>query len=274
MMLRTLIAFTTLISTMCAAEAADIYQPAGASFKDGPLYAQSAWAGFYTGFNGGYGFGPDQAIDYYFVQASPPATSHVPSFDKLQQEGGLGGAQLGHNWQAGHLVYGLETDFQLSGISGSQSAIVPSNPQDRYGLKSNLDWFGTFRGRLGYGFGPSLLYATGGLAYGKVENAITYQSYWPKNCCGFPGFAYGSTHGASIETGYVVGGGVEYLLTPKFTLKVEYQYIDLGTRDAGTEIYYQGPEGLQLHAKADDNYQTVRAGVNYHIGDVGYEPLK
>ena len=120
MMLRTLIAFTTLISTMCAAEAADIYQPARASFKDGsPLCAERMGSVLYR-FNGGYGFGPDQAIDYYFVQASPPATSHVPSFDKLQQEGRLGGAQLGHNWQAGHLVYGLVTAFELSGISGGK----------------------------------------------------------------------------------------------------------------------------------------------------------
>jgi outer membrane immunogenic protein len=169
----------------------------------------------------------------------------------------------------------LETDFQVSGISGSKAGLRPDDTLDTYTLKGSLDWFGTVRGRLGYAFGPALLYATGGFAYGRVENDITYSSAFPQVCCGYgPSvFAVGTTHGSSIEAGYVVGGGLEYLVAPKWTLKAEYQFIDLGSHTASTKIFWPG-DPLSLNAKVDNNYSTVRLGLNYHIGDAGYVPLK
>src|SRR5258708_27454742 len=49
-------------------------------------------------------------------------------------------------------------------------------------LNQKIDWFGTFRGRVGVLVDPKvLLYATGGLAYGEVKSSETI--------AGFTGFS-------------------------------------------------------------------------------------
>ena len=117
-------------------------------------------------------------------------------------------------------------------------------------LQDNLDWFGTVRGRVGYAVGAALLYGTGGLAFGGVDDKLTV----------------GGTTKAdnSTKTGYAAGGGVEYAFNPAWSGKVEYQYINLGT-----DTVVNGSDS----ANFDHDYNTVRVGLNYHILP-GYEPLK
>jgi outer membrane immunogenic protein len=275
--IKPLLTVAALLTSAVSANAADMYTaPAGGGLKD--AYVPSVWAGWYAGVNGGYGFNSDQAVDYYFTFIPPDARAgtigRVPSYNKLSQDGGFGGGQVGYNWQSGRLVYGLEADIQISGISGTVAGTPPSNSWDTYSLSGSLDWFGTFRGRLGYAFGPALVYATGGLAYGKVESDIAYSSLYPSKVGGQPpGYtANGNAHQEKLEVGYVIGGGIEYALTPKWTIKGEYQYIDLGSHTATTIDEYS--KTVFMHAKVDDNYSTVRGGLNYKIGGAAYEPLK
>jgi outer membrane immunogenic protein len=268
--LRALFVASALAATSYAVQAADIYS--APSFKDGPVYAPSVWTGFYAGVNGGYGW-TSQHVNYEANFGTWVPYLPDPK-QTLSQDGGFGGAQLGYNWQAGHLVYGLETDVQISGISGKVYALNAGNPLDHLGASSSLDWFGTFRGRLGYSFGPVLAYATGGLAYGDVESEMKYVSTFPAGCCGLAGPAIADGRKSGIQIGYTIGGGIEYALAPKFTIKAEYQYIDLGSRDpVGSCTFGFGPCGL-FRTKIEDNYNTVRLGLNYHIGDAGYVPLK
>ena len=208
-----------------SANAADMYrgEPAG-SYKDAPVYVANTWTGFYAGVNGGYGWTSDSS--------------------NFQPEGGFGGGQIGYNWQGGFgfgqaWVFGVEADFQGADIS-----------DNAFGVKSQLNWFGTVRGRLGYAFDRTLVYATGGFAYGEVETKV-------------PGFSQSDT-----QTGYVVGGGVEYKINPSWSLKGEYQFISLDASDAsgaGSLAGFSNTDRTDVH--------TVRLGLNYHVGH-GYEPLK
>jgi outer membrane immunogenic protein len=111
--------------------------------------------------------------------------------------GVLGGLQLGYNWQYGNFVYGLETDAQLS------------NANDTSGIKFSNPWFGTTRGKLGYAFNNMLFYGTGGLAYGstKAEWAGVSESH--------------------AHFGWTVGAGAEVGLTPNWSAKVEYLFVNL-----------------------------------------------
>lgn len=219
-----------------SANAADIYrgEPSG-GYKDGPVYAPVAtWTGFYAGVNGGYGWTSNNSI----------------VSNDFQPEGGFGGGQIGYNWQGGFglghgLVLGVEADFQGSDISDKAGDGFAS-------VESNLNWFGTVRGRIGYAFGPALVYATGGFAYGEVETKATL------------GILSGSK--TETQTGYVVGGGLEYQFNPSWSLKGEYQYISLDASDAGSIP-------LGLTDKDRSEFHTVRVGLNYHVGHT-YEPLK
>jgi outer membrane immunogenic protein len=245
------------------ANAADMYVPAPAgSLKDGPYLPADSWTGLYLGVNGGYGWGASS--DLFSYPAANNGRIAIPAFGGIDPKGWFGGGQIGHNWQGvlqnPHLVLGLEADIQASDISASATDF--DTPASTW--KSSAGWFGTVRGRLGYAFGGTLLYATGGLAYGHVSNSYTLPA---THIHGVETFQFDG-----IATGYAAGGGTEFKIAPAWSVKSEYQYINLGEHDptwAGHSVK-QAFAGI----KVDDNaFHTVRLGLNYHIGSDA-EPLK
>ena len=206
------------------ANATDIYR---GGLKDGPppvYVAAPTWSGFYIGVNGGYGWTANDG--------------------PLAPSGGFGGGQIGYNWQGlfgySPWVIGIEADIQGAGISDSA-----------YYRENSLNWFGTVRGRIGYAFGPALLYATGGFAYGEVE------SKWD-------GFSVSET-----QTGYVVGGGLEYKFNPAWSVKAEYQFINLDASD----LNGAGPLNGNWGNSDRSEINTFRVGLNYAVGHGGFGPL-
>jgi outer membrane immunogenic protein len=267
------------------AMAADMYPaPAGGGYKDGPAYAPNTWTGFYLGVNGGYGWsaGNGKATASAFDDDGG-APFYNSSQAGLDSKGGFAGGQAGYNWQRNQLVFGVEADLQGSGISGKARRSVEADLADAAAIAANggdgadvltsvdahsrLDWFGTVRGRLGYAFDRTLVYATGGLAFGHVRDRLTTSVDFDAGPHPF------STESNGTRTGFVVGGGLEYALTPSWSLKGEYQFIDLGS---STLASGSNPASLEFgtgSVKIDHSYNTVRAGLNYHILPA-YEPLK
>ena len=175
--------------------------------------------------------------------------------------------------QNGRLVFGVEADIQGSGISGSTSASAAAwpdgttSPTSTIKAKSELDDFGTLRGRLGYTFEHTLVYVTGGLAYGNTKDTLSLTEYVTATT------QTQSKTADTTRTGYVLGAGAEYFLNPAWSVKAEYQYIDLGSETL--KLNYTYTDGSTQNAKltADHTYNTVRVGLNYHVGAV-YAPLK
>jgi outer membrane immunogenic protein len=131
--------------------------------KDQSVYAAPDWSGWFAGVNGGVWAASTPDVNYY-------AGAWLLGRGSFDSGGGFGGGQIGFNWQQGQLVYGLEADIQGSGQSEGQIS-APGNANAGHG-KDGLVFFGTVRGRLGYAFGSTLLYATGGFAYGDVSRRI------------------------------------------------------------------------------------------------------
>src|SRR5262249_3401299 len=130
-----------------------------------------AWDGFYTGLNAGYvaGRGPSEFTATGFQPENESFT--------MNPAGALGGAQIGFNRQfARHWVAGLETDFQFAAQSSSDTCVVicALAIPVYVGMEQKLKWFGTVRGRLGVTTGPTLLYGTGGFAYGRIDTHAIY----------------------------------------------------------------------------------------------------
>jgi len=172
-------------------------------------------------------------------------------FHGLNPKGGFVGGQIGYNWQGlwhPNLVLGVEADLQGANIHDT-ATWVPFG-QVTAQSESHLDWFGTVRGRLGYAFDSVLVYGTGGFAYGQVHN---FQADNRPIV-----FTIGRD-----ATGYTVGGGVEYKFTPSFSVKAEYQFINLGTNDPISAI--QGSFTSFRTTLHDDAYHTVRGGLNWQF---------
>lgn len=109
-----------------------------------------------------------------------------------------GGLQGGYNWQFGTFVVGAEADLQGSDADGRFAASRFANP-----------WFGTLRGRVGYAMDNVLLYATFGLAYGGGR------------------FETNGLREEKTHVGWAAGGGMEVGLTPNWSVKAEYLFVDL-----------------------------------------------
>lgn len=249
---RIILASVSVLALMAAASAADMYgsTPVGpAGYKDAPSYP--SWGGFFVGVNAGYGWS----------DSNDQLANNVVPFGGLTPSGGFGGGQIGYNWQVmwhPHLVLGVEADFQGANIT--DSAVDTHNNT----FKSQLDWFGTVRGKLGYAIGRSLIYGTGGFAYGNVDNrAVTHTGNVFQN--------------DGTDTGYALGVGVEHKFSPAWSIKAEYQYINLGANDPvnAAGLTYKAQIASQGGAATvnDDAFHTLRIGLNYRFPP-GYEQLK
>lgn len=71
-------------------------------------------------------------------------------------------------------------------------------------------------------------------------------------------------HNDDTRTGYVIGGGVELALAPHWSVKVEYQHIDLGSERLAASVL--PPSGITITSnKLMDIVGTARIGLNYRF---------
>jgi outer membrane immunogenic protein len=180
--------------------------------------------------------------------------------------GWVAGGQLGYNWQRDSFVYGLEGDVSLIHLKSSMTTTMPSPfpafiPSGTGLTSASMDWYGTFRGRLGWAAGPVLFYGTGGVAYGNVElNSTVTAEETP-----FTAQAW------SARVGWVAGGGIEYMARPDVIFSVNYQYVDLGHVSVASSATIIGPIPFSVSATTHAQFQTVTAGVSWLFppGDKG-----
>ncbi len=236
-----------------------------------------SWAGWYVGVNGGGIWGNDASLfsteqDWWKYDDSWYSKEFSNKRD-ITPSGGFGGGQVGFNWQRDRLVYGLETDFQGVGMDNSANI----NPADywnenntRAHASTQLDWFGTFRGRLGLTvWDHTLVYFTGGVAYGGVQDTFS-QGLWDNYHQAWRNLSFNKNE---TDVGYVLGGGVEYAWSPAWSLKAEYMYMDLGARDFHNFADQICNIDLSSSIKGSSAYEFARIGINYHWAPA-YEPLK
>jgi len=179
--------------------------------------------------------------------------------------GWLAGAQLGYNWQRQSFVYGLEGDVSLMNLNTSMTTALspppfPFLPTSTATTNAKMDWYGTFRGRLGWTAGPVLFYGTGGVAYGNVE----LNSNVTSGGSSLPAQAW------SARAGYVAGGGIEYMARPDVIFSVNYQYVDFGRVSLASSATVSGTP-ISETATARMHFQAVTAGVSWLFppGDKG-----
>jgi outer membrane immunogenic protein len=223
-----------------------------------PMYN---WAGWYVGGNVGYGWGANSNPGLTFADPGPvvgfagyfAAGGNVTP--NVQPKGVIGGLQLGYNLQSNNFVYGLVTDIQASGMKASATNTVtpPGFVLSNQMNSVEIDWFGTLRAKLGLAQNNWLFYATGGLAYGQVKTSGSF--FAPPGVVSFAG------SNSTTRAGWAAGAGLDYGLTPNWTIGVEYLYIDLG-HVSYTETQATFPAAsltVSNHAAAN----IARATLNY-----------
>jgi outer membrane immunogenic protein len=253
---------TNKLLTSTALTTSAMLASSGALAQSGPVYN---WTGWYGGLNlGGAStrLSHDVTVPTFLTSSASGRDSSV-----------IFGFQVGYNWQfTPQWVLGVEGDINyLRGeLANSFGATVEAGggSEDFVGLqRTKLRWLSTIRGRFGYTWARSFIYATGGLAIGSVQSSVT-GSAQETDLGGDTTRFLGSR--SSTRTGWTVGGGWEQAFTDRLSLKLEYLHFDLGTISynvTGTITSGDG-NGLPLMwpATARINGDIVRVGVNLKLG--------
>lgn len=247
-----------------AAFAADM--PVKAPIMPAPVLT---WTGFYFGGNAGFDKSFNDASNpFVALTATDTGTLGLGSGFFLppgqlilnsSRVGGEGGIQAGYNWQAGMWVFGIEADFDAS-TAEEILTLTPTNPrglQDTVAVGTKLLALGTARGRLGWATsGSSMLYLTGGFAYGEHE--LSLAAFFPTGNVAASARVW--------DPGWVVGGGWEgRLWDPHWSVKGELLYVSLRNLSVTVPFAY-GVNTSTLTATLHENDFVARAGLNYHFG--------
>jgi opacity protein-like surface antigen len=195
----------------------------GAIAADLPVKAPPAawsWEGLYFGVHIGSAMGLNTVNDPF-----------GPSIfgDQIHSPGYFGGGQIGWNVQlpGSNFVWGVELDASLANLDGTNTCFAFSGNFASLNCRAHTDAFGTATGRVGWAFGPfgrSLVYAKGGLAWAHSNVDMIVNDAFLLGGVGVAGNA-SSTSFTSV--GWTIGVGAEYALTPHWTVKAEYDFMDL-----------------------------------------------
>ncbi len=219
----------TILGAALPAHAADL--GSAPYYSKAPAYAPIYnWTGFYIGGHVGGAFTSDNNFN--------GLTTGNNGNGRF-----LGGVQAGGDWQfAPNWVVGGEAEY--SWLSGNVGAVFPG------GLvyTNNQRGLGSLTGRVGYTWGPGMVYAKGGYAYSDNNETVTLAG------APVPFFINGDH-----RNGYTVGAGVEYMFAPSWSAKVEYQYYNFGNAN------FTAPAALVPFGRFTTDDNVVKAGVNYRF---------
>jgi outer membrane immunogenic protein len=241
-MRKALLATVAFLATVISARAADLpLEPLP------PPYVPPAfkWTGIYIGGNFGGAWAPQRWTD----------TALGIEFDSGSSGVFLSGGQIGGNYQFGNFVIGgeWELDYMTKTNNSHPGMFVPSLGSNVH-LKSSSGWVTTVAARFGYAFDRVLVYGKAGGGW-VGDNWLTITNI---------------NTGAVITTnnntagGWLLGAGVEWAFgsyVNAWTLKVEYNYLDLGS------WAYTVPTTAKFFVgdtfTTNRNVQMLKVGFNY-----------
>jgi outer membrane immunogenic protein len=247
------------------------------ALKASPLPPPPSWTGLYIGANGGWGWSNTNASETPFGVAA--IGDIAPQSLSVATKGAVFGGQLGYNWQVSNWVLGVEGDYDGASINGSQQAVFNSltgiaGSTNGYMVRDNINSLASIRGRLGYTWGPGLLYFTGGGAWENVQTDVMISG----QTAPFINGVSGTGSFSNTRSGFVVGGGLEWQVARNWTVRAEYLYYDFnggGTNQAVTLASCNtgpaggfGPGGPPCGANAgnaNNNTSVFRLGANYKV---------
>jgi outer membrane immunogenic protein len=225
-----------------SAQAADMRQPPAAPVYMPPPFT---WTGFYIGGNLGGAWAHGTVTDSLFGI----------NFNNGSNNGVfIGGGQVGFNYQFSNYVLGVEGDFDWAANNNNTGTGVVVPGVGTFQASANNRWVATVAARFGVAFDRWLVYGkAGGGWVGSDSFTIT-----------------NVTTGASISgsnnntnSGWLVGGGVEWAFANNWSAKIEYDFLGLSNQTfTSPGIILPG----DTFSSGNRNIQMAKFGVNYKFG--------
>ena len=214
--------FTTLAAILVSgtsALAADVIQDIAP--EPIPFVQPFTWTGAYVGVQGGY--------------SNADVDDTNTGLNDADAEGFLGGVHVGYNYQFGAgngIVVGAYADIDFT-TADVENDIAGDDVGD-------INFIARGMLKLGYGFDRALVYGQGGVAYLDADVNVNLPSF---------------TDGDVSETGYAVGGGIDYAVTDNLVFGADYLYHDFDEVANGNDQFGNDDVDVDAH--------TFRAKLSY-----------
>jgi outer membrane immunogenic protein len=220
------------------------------------------WVGLYFGVNAGYGWAQGSSTVGFTGPGGSGTTtptglgatelSGTGLIGSGNLNGGVAGGQIGSNWQAGSVVFGIEIDAQ-AGQKGTFSVVCTTGCTATEAVNIIL---ATGRARIGWAFDWILPYVTAGGAIVNARDNLTVTV--GGLTANFPSLS-------NNTLGWTAGAGFEVALSSHWSAKFEYLYIRANNLTASATI--PGTLGTGTASEtAGYRDNIVRVGLNYRFG--------
>jgi outer membrane immunogenic protein len=223
-----------MMSFAQAQEASDDYLASDTPTESAPTSSGGGWdydwSGGYFGLTGGYAIGKHDTLGIGGIDTGSKDLS-----------GGALSVFAGHNYHVTKFVFGTEMDFSKSYINGPfdlPGSLVACNAGG-FKCESDVNWYGSFRGRAGVSVGNFLPYATAGIAVAGVDTHYIGTGL--------------DTSVSGLGVGWVAGAGLEYAIMKNLNVRGEALHFDLS--DVSSTV-------LGTKVSTGSQFTVVRAGVS------------
>jgi outer membrane immunogenic protein len=254
------LAATSLVALSTFASAADLRVPV---YK-APVYAQAfSWTGFYIGGNIGAGWGTTQYEQPIPLGIVAPGAAALVSEGSNTVNGLLGGGQAGYNYQWGSTVWGIEFQGEGANVKGQGSCGIVA----LFNCNTKVDGILTLAGRFGLTWDHTMLYVKGGGAWAHDQYNVNLLGLQ----VAVPGvITIGPASASEWRSGWMIGAGVEQAIAGNWSAKIEYDYMDFGTKSelltTVTSPAVPAINGLLNNFNVTQQVHLIKFGVNYRFG--------
>lgn len=221
-------------------------------YKAPPMISAYNWTGFYVGGHVGWGVIDENGTLVATTAGAPilpPGT--VINGDRSSF---LGGGQTGYNWQIGKWVFGVEGDLSWTDAKTSTTTNGTLVANSFRVENANTHWYATLTGRVGYAWDNWLFYVKGGAAGVNVNYSANVSVAGIVTA--FPGLS-------DTRKGWTIGAGIEQALSSNWSWKLEYDFMDFGTR---RYTFIDTTGAITNMVDINANVSTVKVGFNYRWG--------
>lgn len=208
------------------------------------------WTGVYAGGNLGGGFSNSRLSDPFGPTSSGGSTNFAGFGDKIHAPGPIAGGQIAANWQTGNWVIGAEADADWSDMRNDGTCFSGLGGMDCQ--QSGRALFDVaLRG--GFAWDRSWLYAKAGAAWASTRYDVWGDSYYAY---------YGNGGPTKLTGGWLVGAGLEYALSDKWSTSLEYDHVGLAsTSPSFVGVPVLSGQPISVRSSVD----AFKVGLNYKL---------
>jgi outer membrane immunogenic protein len=240
----TSVAALALLTIPMTASAADMRVKAP---PPAPVPPPFSWTGFYIGGNIGGAWAHRNETDTLFGLTFDDGNNNNGVF--------IGGGQVGLNYQVNNFVIGVEGDFDWASNNNNTGVAVVIPTVGTFQVTANNRWISTLAARFGVAYDRVLFYGKAGGGWVgadsfTVTNLATGASITGSN--------------SNTDSGWLVGGGLEWAFADNWSARVEYDFLGLSNR---TFVVPFGSPFLagDTFTTGNRNVQMLTVGLNYRF---------